>query len=239
MNDVSNSGIPTAIVGILLIGLLTAAGTAAADPEDLPCELTIAQGALWSDYFAATGGSIEFDDECGMMAPVSRELAAMGETWVSFDLPVVAHQIGYEMYVDCDSSTAETPRSVVIFDMVRGWIGERIPVLELRLKTEDRSLELLVYTDEAPVTVTGPRVDDAGSRLKIELTRSVGPDLPTGRARLWVDDQLRADLDRLVLWENLPDTVRLGVVAADSTSTTGTLYFQPIGFSQTLFPRSP
>lgn len=239
MNDKSRSGIPNAFFEILLIGLLTVAGTAAGEVDDLPCELTFPEGLLWSDYFAATGGYLEFDDECGMVAPVNGELAEEGETWVSFDLPVVAHQIGYEMYVHCGSTTAEAPGSVVIFDMVRGGIGESVPVLELRLKIEDLSLELLVYTDDAPVTVTGARVDDAGSRLKIELTRSAGPDLRTGRARLWVDDQLSADLGELVLWENLPDTVRLGVVAADSTSTSGTLEFQPIGFSQTLFPRSP
>ncbi len=205
--------------------------------NELPCEVSIPLGTFWWNYFDSAGNSLNFggDDECGMRPAVDVDGAREGATWVAFDVPFMPHRVTYEMFVKSDPLFTTMPGKIVILDMVREADGILNPVLELRLVAKTDVLELVVYSDDGPVELTGGAISPEGSHVTVELTKSLGPDTGDGRARLRIDSQPTMAMPCVGLWENLPNRVRLGVVAVESSSPMGNLEFQPLGFSHQFF----
>ena len=230
---------------IVTLALLNAGPAAVAGPDclqqtdDLPCELTIPDSTFLWQYFGSLGNHLLFDDECGMEAPVSRSLAFEGGTWVGFEMPATPHKIRYEMRIKSKEISRRGPAEIVVLDMIREDHGLIVPVLELRLSANTNALELLVYSDQGLVRLSGAAIDPTGTTVAVELVKSLAADTADGEARLLIDGQPALVATCLRLWENLPTGVRSGVVSVDSSEDLGTLIFQPIGFSHTFFAKSP
>ncbi len=221
--------------------LLLAAAAAAADcnmTDELPCEVTIPRGTFWWNYFDSVGDDLMFDSECGMNPPVDQQAAQAGATWVGFDVPSTPHHLSYEIFLKSDPLFRNMPGKIVVLDMVREDRGALNPVLELRLVTETNALELIVYSDNGPVALEGGLIAAEGSEVTVELTKSLGSGTGDASVRLRIDDQPWAEASCFHLWENLPNGVRLGVVAVESSLPLGNLEFQALGYSHRFFGRS-
>ena len=238
------TNLPGALAALLLaiLALLLAGGRASAagsecmeQPDDLPCELRIPPEISWWSYFNPIGDGIEYDDECGMEAPVSQSQALEGRTWLGLEIPATPHQLCYEMLIKATGIARGAEAEIVVLDMTRTDAGRSTPVLELRLDTRSYALELSVHSDQALVRLSGAEIDPEGSRVAVELAKSRGAETGDGEVRLLIDDQLVLEETCLHLWQRLPDAVRLGVVEVESTEDLGTLDFQPLGFSHRFF----
>ncbi len=228
-----------ALAVLCLTTLILLTGPAAAGqcsaPHDLSCEVTIPPNAIWWDYFDSVGDTLEFDDDCGMQAPVDDEKAMGGATWVGFDLPAPPHHLSYDFFVKSDPASRNMTGEIVILDMVRAADNELSPVLELRLIADSNELKLVVYGDDGSISVQAGEIAAAGSVINVELTKSLSAETEDATARVRIDDKDWVDLSCFRLWDNLPESVRIGVVGVDSALEIGNLEFQPLGYSFRFF----